>query len=233
MPKEILKTIAYVAFALMFFICALIAAHWAISFASWSTLDSGWAQFIGAMLGISIAIEVARRQYLNGVRAELERKHDEQRRVCMAFRDELISLQKAFSGFNVTHLLAVPVGGIFNLRIPIPIDRFPIYRAMIGRLTLIDDDAIRQGIIDAYGCANATMEAGFLNNSLLQEYTTLARIRNAEANQFNIDEFDFAVKRLEQSCIQMQNIAKRTMVEVENVLPLLDAAIQRGHRELT
>lgn len=52
---------------LILFIATMVVLHWVVGFVTWSTLDSGWAQAIGAVLAILVAIYLSERQHKNSL----------------------------------------------------------------------------------------------------------------------------------------------------------------------
>lgn len=201
------------------------ATGYGLSFINWTSANTpAYLQAVGSMVAIAIAIWVPLRLSQETRNDEKRRDADRVRRVCLAFRDELRALQKTYAGPNTTALAAVPAGEIFEIRIPVPIERFPIFNSMIGRITLIDDDVTRQAIIDAYASANALMELGFLNNELLKEHEILKyRVVN-EPSGFNRDALNRNEQRLEAACSRMKALVRASKDRVDSVLPLLDVA---------
>ncbi|QDG69401.1 hypothetical protein [Janthinobacterium tructae] len=67
MHNNILKWLGLCAMAVIIFICAVIAIRWAINFIAWTELDSGWAQAIGSVAALGVAIFV---MHMQATRAE-------------------------------------------------------------------------------------------------------------------------------------------------------------------
>jgi len=61
MEEKLWKVIGFWAMGLILFIATFIIIRWAINFATWSALDAGWAQAIGAIASIWGAFWIANR----------------------------------------------------------------------------------------------------------------------------------------------------------------------------
>jgi hypothetical protein len=133
-------------------------------------------------------------------------------------------LQKLFTeGANVVALLRIQPGEIFNVTVPevVPGERFSIYRAVTGRLTLIGDDQLRQDIIWTYETAIGTNHAGLQNNRLLFALDEIDQIGQPERYQFLLEQ-------LRVSAGGMQRICKQTIGRINALLPVLDRATDRS-----
>jgi len=62
MENKILKFIGFSAMGLILFVATMVIIRWVVDFVTWSTLDSGWAQVIGSVLALAVAIYVMRQQ---------------------------------------------------------------------------------------------------------------------------------------------------------------------------
>lgn len=194
-----------------------------LSKADWS----GWVQAIGACFGITIAIYVPAKQRQITATQDECRRADSARRVCMAFRDELGTLRENVQGTNVRHLLGLAEGAIFDRRVPIPRVRNPIFHAYVGRITEIDNNGARHGIIAAYDMINALIEAALLNNQLLSDYNAAYRMADQDATDFNKLQVEVLESGLRNMCHQMKSVARRSLKLIDEVLPLLEAEISR------
>jgi hypothetical protein len=108
---------------------------------------AGWVQAVGSISAILITLGLTNYQIKQQQQGENERALEETRRICLAIRDELRILQKIIAtSSNVAALLRLQPGEIFDIAVPtvVPNERFSIYRAVLGRLTLIEDDQLRQ-----------------------------------------------------------------------------------------
>lgn len=72
MSETVLRRIAYVSFAIIFFVCTLVLVRWTIDFVTWISLDSGWAQAIGSMAALGVAIFIMQRQAESSARIVLD-----------------------------------------------------------------------------------------------------------------------------------------------------------------
>jgi hypothetical protein len=62
MNEKILKFLGYWALGLIMFVATMIIIRWVVDFITWSSLDSGWAQVIGSLAALAVAIFVMSRQ---------------------------------------------------------------------------------------------------------------------------------------------------------------------------
>lgn len=76
MEKRAWTWLVFWGFALVFFVMTLVVIRWTIDFVTWSTLDSGWAQVLGAIAALGVAIFVMSRQNAHSARltAQTERR---------------------------------------------------------------------------------------------------------------------------------------------------------------
>jgi hypothetical protein len=210
-------------------VAMLVALHQCVAVLAsshgWKGLTPGdwgtWVQAIGVIIGIAIAIWVPYKQREDLVAGEEARSKDEARRVRLAIRDELKALQRAFVGPNVVHLLAKGSGEFFERMIPIPVQRFPIYAAMLDRLTLIANDDLRTEILGAYEMANALIACAQENNRLLFDLRDTEVEVIYRPDDFQIAKQRFQIGELQKMCEQMQLICKKSMNLVNALVPKL------------
>ncbi|MFC3457232.1 hypothetical protein [Massilia haematophila] len=134
-----------------------------------------------------------------------------------------------FNGANVIELKRDAPGEIFNLLIPIATDRFPIYRAMVGRLTEIEDATVRHSIIQAYSGLNGVMEVAILNNDLIKEYNTLLRRYCVDRVEGLGPELSEKEKILASFRVQMRSLLLTTIRDVHEAVRLLDRVTRGTH----
>ncbi|CAH0187795.1 hypothetical protein SRABI118_01414 [Massilia sp. Bi118] len=185
---------------------------------------AGWVQAVGSISAILITLGLTNYQIKQQQKGESERAQEETRRICLAVRDELRILQKIIAtSSNVAALLRLQPGEIFNIAVPtvVPNERFSIYRAVLGRLTMIEDDQLRQDIIWTYETAIGQIHAGLQNNRLLFELRELDPGRQADLYEFQLDQ-------LRASATNMQQLCKQTIQRVSALLPDLDRATGRS-----
>ncbi|QJE03071.1 hypothetical protein HH212_26305 [Massilia forsythiae] len=190
-----------------------------------SSDTAGWIQAAGATLGIIIAIWVPYKQQIDSTKSLENERKDSTRRLCLAFRDELSMLKERFDNPNVQLLLKTHSLQYFDRELPIPKHRFPIFHSMVGRLTGIDDERIRRLIVHAYDAANALIDAAALNNRYLNEFKEMERLRSIKYSNYTESEMDHKRNLLIDICKQMRFRCELTINKVNEVLPLLDAAI--------
>jgi hypothetical protein len=184
---------------------------------------AGWVQAVGSISAILITLGLTNYQIKQQQKGELGREQEETRRICLAIRDELTMLQKIFTtSANVAALLRLHPGEIFNVAVPtvVPNERFSIYRAVLGRLTTIEDDQLRQDIIWAYETAIGQIHAGLQNNRLLFGLRELDPEHQADRYEFQLDQ-------LRASATNMQHLCKQTIERVNALVPALDRATGR------
>jgi hypothetical protein len=185
---------------------------------------AGWVQAVGSISAILITLGLTNYQIKQQQQGENERALEETRRICLAIRDELRILQKIIAtSSNVAALLRLQPGEIFDIAVPtvVPNERFSIYRAVLGRLTLIEDDQLRQDIIWTYETAIGQIHAGLQNNRLLFELRELDPEHQADRYEFQLDQ-------LRASAANMQQLCKQTIERVNALLPALDRATGRS-----
>ena len=117
----------------------------------WGHVGAAWVQAIGGTVGIALAVWLPYKQRLDESETSIKNNREMQRRVCMAFHDELSVLQqRAKTAPNIFELQREAPDEIFDRELPAAEKRFPVFEAMIGRLVEIDDAAVRVAVIDAY-----------------------------------------------------------------------------------
>jgi hypothetical protein len=189
---------------------------------------SGWVQAVGSISAILISVGLMDHQIKEQQKGQADQAREETRRICLAVRDELMMLQKMFTeSSRVVALLALQPGEIFDVLVPpvVPNERFSIYRSVIGRLTQIDDDQLRQDIIWTYETAISQIHAGMQNNQLLFD------LRDFDAAGYGperAEQRQFHVSQLLASATGMQYLCKQTIERVNALLPALDRAAGRG-----
>jgi uncharacterized membrane protein len=194
------------------------------------TTNSGdwpaWVQAVGSIAAILVAVWVPYQQREDAAADERDQRKIEGRRVQLAIRDELKLLDENFAtGPNVAHLLALPSGEIFNCIIPIPPERFPIYKAVIGRLTLIDDDDQRREIIAAYEWAAGMIFSAAQNNQLLYEYVETAEKIQRWNTPYYVARLEDQKQNLILKADEMRSLCTQVINRVRALIANLDAAV--------
>lgn len=109
MENKILKVLGYWALALILFVATFIVIRWAVDFATWSTLDSGWAQAIGSVAAIFFAYYLGERQAAAAMTVTREASRMDARRRY----DSILALVDSAETFT-THVASVFHDGGFG-----------------------------------------------------------------------------------------------------------------------
>lgn len=185
-----------------------------------------WVQAVGSIAAILVAVWVPYQQKEDAAEEERDQRRIEARRVQLAIRDELKFLDEVFAvGPNVVKLLNLPEGSIFDSYIAIPQERFPIYKAVLSRLTLIEDDEQRRDIIAAYEWANALIHSAAQNNRLLTEFVEIDEKFQAHSNPYLAARRENQLKSLKLMADDMRNICAEVISRVKAVVLALDVAV--------
>ena len=68
MTNKYWKLIGFWAIGLILIVSTVIVIRWAVDFVKWSSLDSGWAQAIGSVAALAVAIYISSRQNSHATR---------------------------------------------------------------------------------------------------------------------------------------------------------------------
>lgn len=144
---------------------------------------AAWVQAIGSIGAIGAAIEVGRRQYATGLRLQHMQEQRETRkqqeaeraevsRVLQAIHDEIEVRWAQFEEIIGAHLDACSEAGgrmfaVYNL---MPVELFPVYRSLVGRLPLIADRNLRRGIVRCYARMEGLVLTVETNSELAKKY---------------------------------------------------------------
>lgn len=180
MENRYLKIIGFWAMALILFVATFIVIGWAISFASWASLDSGWAQAIGSLIGIGIAIWVPYKQRRDSENAQKDAERAEERRILSCIFDEFDHVDDLFRNGGVQSAInGTAAEPYFNFEVTMPSPMIPVCTAYLDRLDKVQNRVIRHHIIRAYSAVMGFAEALKDNNRVLADLKN-ARTRNAE-----------------------------------------------------
>jgi hypothetical protein len=72
MQEKLWKVIGFWSMGLILFVATMVIIRWSIDFATWSALDSGWAQAIGSSAALGVAIFIMSRQNQHSARLVLD-----------------------------------------------------------------------------------------------------------------------------------------------------------------
>lgn len=172
---RLVDLIALIVLGFLLYILTMIVIRWTIDFVTWSALDSGWAQAIGGTIGIAVAIWVPYNQSKQTRRRDAEVERESKIRLCLSLKDELEILSATFKTDNYKEVIRDAPDEIYDRLVPIPKERFPIYRALVGRLTELESPVLRKNIAAAYQVAQQVIELVEVNNNLLHALTALVR----------------------------------------------------------
>lgn len=227
MSRSAWEKLAFVGFGLVFFALTLVVIKWTVAFVDWTTIDSGWAQTVGALIGLGLAIWLPQKQRLDDAKSALSAQRESEKRVCMAFRDELSILRKrAETAPNVIEILRDAPGEIFTLTLPTIKNRFPIFQANVGKIIEIESEAVRHAVIHAYEHANALAPIIDLNNKMLEIFNELHREQNRLGRpEMNKHELEFLFDEMAKLRIGMKQLILATVDHVDAALAQLSFAI--------
>lgn len=70
MREKFWEALGFATMGLILFVATMVIIKWLIDFVTWTTLDSGWAQAIGSVAALGIAIYIMREQARFSLQAE-------------------------------------------------------------------------------------------------------------------------------------------------------------------
>jgi hypothetical protein len=155
-----------------------------------SSNAASWVQAFGATAGIGIAIWLPYKQKEDAREAEQNRQKESTQRLCEALRDELVLTQLTFGSEYYKEMLREDVEDAYNFNVPKATHTFPVYRAMVSRLTEINNGNTRRAIIVAYGAYYELLEALEFNDGVLDESIAHYRDRKELKEKFGQIEYD-------------------------------------------
>jgi hypothetical protein len=227
MAKRLLAGAGLISLYTVIVAALALVGRWMWDFLGVSRWESGWAQAVGGVLGIGVAIYVPYRQrQLEDRRAEQARM-EESRRVIQALQDEIVLMGEKFNDPDVHDLLALGPEEFFNTLVPVPAERFPVYRSHLGRLVLIPDAELRRAIISCYGAAEIAMETVVQNNRLLQAYYEIEEKAHLYRTEYYLHRLENHRRQLRESTRYLQAMCRLTVEQIEALLPLMAVAARR------
>lgn len=185
---------------------------------------AGWVQAIGATLGLAIAVWLPFKQKQEAEARELALSRDSARRVRLAFLDELTFVRSSILTTNVASLLS-GCESYFKLEIPIPSQKFPIYSALGGRITELDDDELRQSVIAAYANVSSLIDIVKMHNRQLIECLDIkTRIGLSESESLHL-ELNKVENRLSETTSHMRSICRASIDKTCRAIELLEQSL--------
>lgn len=191
-----------------------------------SSNAASWVQAFGATAGIAIAIWVPLKQNKDARKAEADRQRESTKRLCEALRDELVLTQLTFGSEYYKEMLRESGEGPYIVKVPKATHTFPVYRAMVGRLTEIDNGNTRRAIIVAYGAYYELLEAIEFNEGVLDQGNADSRDRTELIEKIGQMEYDYLIVNYRARLTSLRNdlreSAKRLIESVSVAVELLN-----------
>ena len=166
---------------ILLFIATMIVIHWTIGFVTWSTLDSGWAQAIGSIGALGVAIYVMSRQNAHSLRV-------------MALSERLGTMRRADAVLGIvepTHARIAEISNTISTRStrdPLDLQKRRV-RMLLTKVQRLEDTirAIPVHDLGAYDIAKAGNQIA----QFISQYT------EAMAEMDSYEELMFGTKRME------------------------------------
>ena len=197
-----------------------------------ATIDQGlhssdvasWVQAIGATLGLAIAVWLPFKQKQDADLSALALSRDSTRRMQLAFHDELKYVFNNILPTKVSSLLCVE-GRYFDLEIPIPSQRFPIYSSLVGRLPELDEDELRKSIITAYATLNSLLDMAKMHNRQLLDCIEIKRQVQLDESERLKEELERIEKQLSETTRIMQWFCRAGINRADQTVGLLEVSL--------
>lgn len=148
------------------------------------------------MLSVSAviaAIEISRKQNLDALRRDSDHEAREQVVLLESIAVELKSSLETFRA-QISSRMTDDVPLSAGWRFSSSESSFPVYRALVPRIAIVPDQALRVSILKIYSFANALLLKLSLHNTLINEQDELlfrmacASTRKAEASPLDLDD---------------------------------------------
>lgn len=151
MDNNIWKVIGYWAMGLILFVATLVLIRWAVDFATWSALDSGWAQAIGSVIAILASFFLFSRQ------REHEQQHGRDDELARRTRAIAAVQDVAYWSLEAMESCIRQKQGLRGIRTEAElVPRLDELRDMLNRF--VDPAADRMIVISALFIGNALLE---------------------------------------------------------------------------
>lgn len=197
------------------------------------TLDFGrqdwaaWVQAVGATAGIGLAVWLPVRQRRIDVAAGEANRREMQKRICLAFHDELwLLLDRASKGPSVAEIMRDAPGEIFNVELPLLDNPFPVFGATIGKLVEVDDAAVRHAVIVAYEYGRNVTSMARMNNRRLMDLQHLHRQQAESRNPVLDQEIENQIEQLRELRSQMRSVMTGAIENISHAVGVLAKAIR-------
>lgn len=192
--------------------CRLDASEWA-----------AWVQAAGATAGICIAIWLPIKQKKDAAEAEEANKANEIHRLKLAIREELTGFHTDFYFPHSQYLISRSSEMIFNSLVPIYAYNFPVYAALVGRLTSIPEDHLRTSINDFYRLAESLLVLARENNRLIEELGRIDETLRHDDNWELKQQRNFTYSALQELCGRIRSLILEVPTRARNVADRLEA----------
>lgn len=214
-----------------------VAGLFAYNLIPWATADSSswaaWVQTVGSVLALAIAVWLPHRERKD---AKVEAKTDDlsaSRKVILSIRDELEVLTENFSGPNIGILFDLAPDEFFAMPIPIPRERFPIYKAVIAQLSLIENDELRKIIVRTYDATEGLVLAAEQNNGLLRSYEIAVADANENDDEYNANRVQHLGSVLVGYAGTMKSVCMLAIGRTRQAIDALNAEVARIDAEMS
>lgn len=203
---------------------------------------AGWAQAVFSVAAVIAAIEISRAQNRDARRRDLDQEVREQIVLLESIAVELKTSWEFFRAQISSRTSEVaPLSS--GWRFTSSESSFPVYRALVPRIAIVPDQALRVSILRIYAFANAFLLKLSLHNTLVNERDELlfkmanASTRNAEASPLELDDilaaedvlaiglspYEALRRRLERVKAQLKDVAQ----QIEEAIPFLEAEVPK------
>lgn len=183
---------------------------------------AGWTQAIAAFLTLLAAFLVFVLQIDAQDRTEQKRNDIESRGVLQSIKSELEALfdnTKQNLGKQIAAL--EPGNGLFTL-FPITNEPFKIYNALIPKLGIIPDEALRTKVVKCYATAESFVATVQHNNLLVQEHRRAESIVRLIGTPQHQRELHISVSTVNRYGDELREFYKSAMRETEELLAALN-----------
>jgi hypothetical protein len=190
---------------------------------------AAWAQAIGSIGAILVAVWVYYSQHLASIRRAKNDEHQEIRSILSSLRDEMQVITETFVAGTGGKLSGSAQGTPFLRKVALFGNPFFIYEGYKGQIGKIPDDELRKLIITGYGRAFGMMNSLILNNNLIERYEQadyLVAIGKDEAYHGNAKR---ALSVVTEYGDTLREYYKETSVITDKLIAALNQAVANSH----